>query len=692
MTPMTASDTSACRFDARRTSRLLSLLVLVVLLVVPLSFMLPVPRARAGTPPTGFTDSLVVGGLSAPLSLDFLPDGSGRVIFVEKAGAIRLWDGTTVSTLHTMLEVNTIGNERGLLGVAVDPDWPARPFVYVHYTANTVPPYVQVARFNVTDQGITLSLDPTSKLVLIDDMPDNASNHNGGTLRFGPDKTLYISVGDDALQCNAQALTVLAGKILRIRVDGPIDPSNRATLAPADNPFASAPDDNQKLVWAYGLRNPFRFDIHPLTGDVFIGDVGQSAWEEVSLASASGLNFGWPYWEGSAPYQVGLCPGHTSVPPSQFPIYVYPNGMGSASVIGAAVYRGVNYPVDDSFPPEYDDDFFFMDYYAGFLRVLRWNPFTGVYDLVPGVSPTDWGTTYAFVADMTVGPDGAMYFLTGSALRRIAFTAIVPGQPRNLSAALVNALADVQLTWTLPNPEFDTDHYEVHRATAYDPNRAGYGQVSPDLPLGTSSWTDVGAGAAAGAYFYFVQAVGPGGETTPSPGQVAKFSRALAAQPTLLSTSVTTSSTLVLDNFRGTAAWSIARTFDAWDAADGWKRHVPSRPGNDFPPMDRTRGVWLEVFLPGDFRVAGRVPCSTTLSLRAGWTLVGFPSMTSVTVAAATAGLTGPLILDGYAATAPYYLARLDPGSTMGPTEAYWVYSPVDQPWTIANDPRPSCE
>src|SRR3972149_10413868 len=107
-----------------------------------------------------------------------------------------------------------------------------------------------------------------------------------------------------------------------------------------------------------------------------------------------------------------------------------------------------------------------MDYYAGFLRVLRWNPFTGVYDLVPGVSPTDWGTTYAFVADMTVGPDGAMYFLTGSALRRIAFTAIVPGQPRNLSAALVNALADVQLTWTLPHPAFGNGPPQGARAAA----------------------------------------------------------------------------------------------------------------------------------------------------------------------------------------------------------------------------------
>ena len=259
------SDPSPIRTDDRIFAvAAVALTLLAALVIVGTS-----PSARAGTPPTGFADTLVTAGLSSPMSLVFLNDGSGRAVIVQQAGAIRAWDGVTLSTLHTMTEVVS-GGERGLLGVEIDPDWPARPYLYVYYTANVG--FVQVARFDLTDPGSILTLSPASKLVLIDDMPDNAGNHNGGTLRFAPDKTLYMSVGDDALECQAQDRTVLAGKILRIRVDDTIDPLNRATLAPSDNPFVSSPNDNEKLVWAYGLRNPFRFDIDPSNGDVFIGD------------------------------------------------------------------------------------------------------------------------------------------------------------------------------------------------------------------------------------------------------------------------------------------------------------------------------------------------------------------------------------------------------------------------------------
>ncbi len=687
--PVAQRDPASNPAPIRTNDRIFGVAAVALTLLAALAIVATSPNALAGTPPTGFADTLVTGGLSSPRSLVFLPDASGRAIIVQEVGAIRAWDGVALSTLHTMTEVLP-GGERGLLGVEVDPDWPARPYLYVYYTANIG--FVQVARFDLTDPGGLLTLNPASKLVLIDDMPDNASNHNGGTLRFAPDKTLYMSVGDDASECQAQDLTVLAGKILRIKVDDTIDPLNRATLAPADNPFVSSPNDNTKLVWAYGLRNPFRFDIDPSTSDAFIGDVGQSAWEEVSLAEASGINFGWPYFEGYATYRMSLCPGDSVIPPTRAPIYVYPNAAGSASVIGAAVYRGVDYPVDDSFPPAFDHDFFFMDFYSGFLRVLRYNPSSGGYDLVAGVSATDWGTAYAFVPDMVEGPDGALYFLTGTSLRRIAYVATVPGQPMGLAATLVNGLNDVSLTWTVPNPEVGVDHYEVWRSLAYDAYRDGYALVSPFLPLGTTTWVDVGAGAAPRAYFYFVQSFGVGGETAPTAGQVAKFTRSLLAQPTLLSTSVTTASPLVPDNVQGTIAWSIARTFDATDAADSWKRFVALSPGNDLLAVDRTDGVWVNVTAPGDYRIAGRVPCSTTLDLRAGWTLVGFPSMTYRTVATAMAGLTGPLLVEGYnGADAPYYLWRLNPASILSPTEAYWIFSSVDQPWTVGNDARPSC-
>jgi len=403
--------------------------VIALLLSVPAVLLTSAPPARAGTPPValGFSDTLVTGGLNNGRSLAFLPDASGRLILVQAAGEILAWDGATLSTLHTMTEVQD-GGERGLLGVAVDPDWPTRPYLYVFYT-NLLPQVVQVARFNLTDPGGTLTLDPLSKLILLDDMPDNAGNHNGGTLRFAPDKTLYITVGDDANGCNAQNLTVLAGKVLRIKVDDTIDPSNRSTLAPADNPFILNPDPNAQLVWAWGLRNPFRLDVDPVTGDVFIGDVGQGTWEEVNLANASGLNFGWPFYEGNASYLLPPPPvcGQSTVPPWRAPIYVYDPG-GAASVIASTVYRGVNFPNDASFPPEYEGNFFFFDFYANFLRVLRLNPASGWYGLVPGVTATNWGTAYGGVPDMVRGPDGALYLLQnfGANLRRIAFNPSVP--------------------------------------------------------------------------------------------------------------------------------------------------------------------------------------------------------------------------------------------------------------------------
>lgn len=645
--------------------------------------------ALTGTPPTGFSDTLVTSGLVGPLSLAFLPDGSDRMVIIEQAGVIRAWDGATLSMLHAMTGVNT-GGERGLLGVAIDPDWPSRPYLYVHYTASPAPlPYVQVARFTLTDAP--LAINPATKLILIDDMPDNQSNHNGGTLRFGPDKTLYISVGDDATAfgCTAQDLTVLAGKILRIRVDDTIDPANRATLAPPDNPFANSPNDNAKLVWAYGLRNPFRFHIHPYTGRVFIGDVGQNTWEEVSVANRSGENFGWPYWEGQVRYRLTLCPTDASLPSTTGPIYVYPN-PGGASVIGAAVYVGRSFPTDDSFPPAYDDDFFFTDYYAGFLRVLRENA-DGTFGLVAGVTPTNWGSGYAFVADFVEGPDGDLWFATGGGqLRRIAFTAAVSGRPTALQADFINS-ADLRLTWATPAPETNVDHYEVYRAYVYRPDRAGYAKVSGDatLPPGSTSWIDPGAGVMPGASFYFVQAVGTSGFGSPTSGQVGKFARMLGLGPALVSPWLVTSSNLVGGWFRGSIAWSHARTFLAADAADPWKGHDPSRPWNEFTTVEPTGAVWLEVTTPGEFVVAGRVPCTTSVPLVPGWNLVGVPSMTSPAVS--SAGLLGAFRVEGYSSQPPYYLRRLGPSETFNPTEGYWIYSAVGQTWWVVNDPNPSC-
>jgi len=375
------------------------------------------PSSPDGTPPTafGFSEQILDATFTNPISLDFLPDGSGRIIVVEKdSGDIKAWNGTAVATLHTITPLNN-GGEQGLLGVAVDPDWPARPYLYVYFTTFGAPSYAQVARLNLTDPGGALQIDPLSLLVLIDDMPNVNTNHNGGALRFGPDKRLYVSVGDDAQAggCLAQDRTVLAGKILRLNVNASMDPSNRSTLAPPDNPFYSNASANAKLVWAYGLRNPFRMDVDPLTGIVYIGDVGQTTWEEVSLGNVSGENFGWPYFEGEGVLRGTPCPTDVTIPmTTRFPIYFYDHGPGGASVMGTPVYRGVNYPNDFSFPPAYEGNYFLTEFYQDFLRVLRWNATSSLYDLVPGVTATDWGQGYSFHPDMIRGPyDGALYFV-----------------------------------------------------------------------------------------------------------------------------------------------------------------------------------------------------------------------------------------------------------------------------------------
>ncbi|MBI5044012.1 MAG: PQQ-dependent sugar dehydrogenase [Nitrospirae bacterium] len=391
----------------------------------------------AGTLPTGFTESNVVTGLSSPVGMAFLPDG--RILVIEQAGAIKLVSSGTATTLLTVAGVNTNGNERGLLGIAVDPDFSTRPYIYVYYTASGN--VAHVARYTFSNN----SIDPNSKFILINDIPDSASNHNGGTLRFGLDKTLYISVGDDASSCDAQNRTLLKGNILRIKVDASINPADRATLAPANNPFVNATNNNEKIVWAYGLRNPFRFNVHPDTGALFIGDVGLSTREEVDI-STGGENFGWPYWEGNVTGPNTGCGGQNGTAP----IYDYPN-PGGASVIGGVVYKGVNYPNDASLPTEFNGNFFFNDYYTGNLRVLRWNGSN--WNLVAGVDATNFGTGFTAVPDWAVGPDGAIYYVqsygsSGSRIVRIAYTQ-----------------APVIQTTTLPNGTVGASYNQTIQAT-----------------------------------------------------------------------------------------------------------------------------------------------------------------------------------------------------------------------------------
>ena len=230
--------------------------------------------SHAAVVPTHFEDTQLIGGLNQPTDFARLPDG--RVLVTEqKSGIVRLFVNPTTSAIAlTVPSLNASGNERGLLAITLDFDWPSSPYVYLYY--NRTGSKLRLVRYTASGDltnGSSTNLALGTSLLLLDDLLDNASNHNGGALRFGTDGCLYLSLGDDADRCAAQDSTTLKGAILRMWVNGlgPAGggPVTRAALTPTDNPLVTT-NANAKLVYAYGLRNPFRFHIDPETGLVTI--------------------------------------------------------------------------------------------------------------------------------------------------------------------------------------------------------------------------------------------------------------------------------------------------------------------------------------------------------------------------------------------------------------------------------------
>jgi glucose/arabinose dehydrogenase len=385
----------------------------------------------------------------------FLPDG--RVLFVEqKTRNIRILVNGAASTIHTVADVNTTGNERGLLGITVDPSWPSRPYVYAHFD-HTPGNVIYVSMFTVsgdlTDAG-SADLSVVSRYDILTDIPDDQDNHNGGTVRFGKDGMLYVSLGEDAVPCAAQDSTQLQGVILRLDVSalplGGSGPPAKSVITPADNPYPST-DANAGLTFCHGLRNPFRFHVDPLSGNLYVADVGAGEWEEVSEASG-GENFGWPLREGPETRVVGACPepGGSGNYPYAPPIAYYDRTGFSAAIVSATLYRPVSGGAY-SFPPEeYSGSCFYAEYYQGFVRrVVKSGSAWVAAPPVPGQPDgVNWATGIANVADWMVGPDGALYYVKQfpGEIRRIVYTGpqtAVPGavtSPAPLLRAFPNPL------------------------------------------------------------------------------------------------------------------------------------------------------------------------------------------------------------------------------------------------------------
>jgi glucose/arabinose dehydrogenase len=279
-------------------------------------------------------------GLRQPTDVVAAGDGSNRVFVTEKAGRIRVIDGSGVQPtpfLDITSLVGSGGSEQGLLGLAFDPHYVENGRLFVNYT--DVHGDSVVARYEVSDDPN--AADPGSATQILS-VQQPAANHNGGNLMFGPDGYLYIGFGDGGgggdTYGNSQRGDVLLAKLLRLDVDGG-DPY----AIPPDNPFVNTPGMRPE-IWAWGLRNPWRYSFDRGTGDLYIGDVGQNVYEEINFqpAGQGGQNYGWNIMEGLHCFRGQNCQQSGFTPP----IAEYDHGQG-CSVTGGFVYRGTQQPALD---------------------------------------------------------------------------------------------------------------------------------------------------------------------------------------------------------------------------------------------------------------------------------------------------------------------------------------------------------
>ena len=309
-------------------------------------------------------------------------------------------NGALLSTPFVTITVDSVG-ERGLLGLAFDPNFASNQFVYVYYTATTPAIHNRISRFTANGDVAVAG----SEVVIFDlDNLSNSTNHNGGALAFGPDGKLYAGAGENANAALAQTFTTVLGKMLRLNPDGSI---------PTDNPFYNTATGKNRAIWAYGLRNPFTFAFHAGVNQIFINDVGQNAWEEINDGVA-GANYGWPTTEGTTTDSRFVSPR-----------YAYDHGAGCA-ITGGAFYA----PQLPQFPSDYLHDYFFADYCSGWIKKL---------DLTTNQVVT-FATGIFTPVDVKVGDDGALYYLArgSGSVYRVTYGASAPSitqHPANRTVA-----------------------------------------------------------------------------------------------------------------------------------------------------------------------------------------------------------------------------------------------------------------
>jgi glucose/arabinose dehydrogenase len=368
------------------------------------------PVVCSATFPSGFVSTQVATGLSSPTAMAFSPDG--RLFVCEKPGRLRVIKNDVLQTKPFLTVTVSSSGERGLLGVAFDPNFALNQLVYIYYTATSPAIHNRISCF--TASGDTALANSEDVILDLDNL--GATNHNGGAIHFGPDGKLYAAVGENAVSSNSQTLNNLLGKVLRINPDGSI---------PTDNPFYSMATGKNRTIWALGLRNPYTFSFQPGSTRIFINDVGESAWEEINDGIA-GSNYGWPTTEG-----------YTSDSTFRGPLFVY--GHGNTGSTGCAITGGTFYnPPTAQFPAAYTGDYFFADYCSDWIRVFH-----------PADSTVrSFGTGLSAPVDLQVSVDGSLYYLeySGGSVGKVQWEAALPIQLASFTGT-VTSLNKVELHW-----------------------------------------------------------------------------------------------------------------------------------------------------------------------------------------------------------------------------------------------------
>ncbi len=422
--------------------RKLSFSLVVLFFSIPLLLFgrdkeLAVIQSIAATNGNISVNEVVASGLQNPVDITHAGDGSGRLFVLEQPGRIRvLKQGNLLPT--PFLDITSLvlfGGERGLLGLAFHPNYEQNGYFYVNYTRKEDGATV-VARYRVSNTNPDLA-DPSSALSLLI-VPQPYANHNGGCLQFGRDGYLYIGMGDGGSggdpQNYAQNINSLLGKMLRIDVN-----SGNPYAIPPDNPYVNRAGADE--IWALGLRNPWRFSFDRLTGDLYIGDVGQNAWEEVNFQAANavgGINYGWRCREGAHPYSSSPpCNDANFLATLTDPFTEYSHSEGY-SVTGGFVYRGALYP-------NLYGTYFFADYVNGKIwsikklsdSPLTWSPRT--LEIQAGFNISAFGE----------GEDGELYIANYNQGKIHRLTD--PSGPVNYRDALKDSQKIVSSVWADPN-------------------------------------------------------------------------------------------------------------------------------------------------------------------------------------------------------------------------------------------------